>query len=208
MDWNDWNNRWNDREDGEPIWHERDVNQVLQKALNPRAKSVFVPLCGKSLDMIWLQQQGCHVVGVEFNEQGIREFFEENDIEFNREGNTFQSTKLDPKITIHCRDLFAEVAPTEAAQDPEGRNISGKVPRWTIVFRTPTLASIRFNTTLTPRCPIVCQGILVDINNHIIINIILLYGILISDSIPGREWDTKMPHVFNNSKLPLHYHAP
>lgn len=118
MDWNDWNDHW--KSEGDPFWQEYEVNRVLKKTLNPRVKSVFVPLCGKTLDMIWLQEQGCRVVGVEFNKDGITEFFEQNDIDYKKEGNTYESTNLEPKITIHCRDLFAEVAPTEAAQDPEG----------------------------------------------------------------------------------------
>jgi len=28
-----------------------------------RGGEVFVPLCGKSLDMVWLRQQGCYVLG-------------------------------------------------------------------------------------------------------------------------------------------------
>lgn len=39
---------------------------------------VFVPLCGKSLDMIWLAQQGHEVIGVELSPVAVEDFFREN----------------------------------------------------------------------------------------------------------------------------------
>jgi len=38
---------------------------------------VFVPLCGKSLDMVWLVERGHRVLGVELSELAVRQFFEE-----------------------------------------------------------------------------------------------------------------------------------
>jgi thiopurine S-methyltransferase len=38
---------------------------------------VFVPLCGKSLDMVWLAEQGHSVLGVELSELAIDAFFDE-----------------------------------------------------------------------------------------------------------------------------------
>ncbi|MDR7194367.1 thiopurine S-methyltransferase [Luteimonas terrae] len=38
---------------------------------------VFVPLCGKSLDMVWLTERGHRVLGVELSELAVRQFFEE-----------------------------------------------------------------------------------------------------------------------------------
>ncbi|MEN5061019.1 thiopurine S-methyltransferase [Luteimonas sp. TWI1416] len=37
---------------------------------------VFVPLCGKSLDMVWLAEQGHRVLGVELSELAVRAFFD------------------------------------------------------------------------------------------------------------------------------------
>lgn len=42
---------------------------------------VFVPLCGKSLDMVFLLQQGCEVVGCELSPIAIRQFFAEQSLE-------------------------------------------------------------------------------------------------------------------------------
>ena len=39
---------------------------------------VFVPLAGKSLDMLWLHERGHPVLGVELSEKAVRAFFDEN----------------------------------------------------------------------------------------------------------------------------------
>jgi thiopurine S-methyltransferase len=41
---------------------------------------VFVPLCGKSLDLIYLMSQGCHVTGVELSAIAIRQFLTEQSL--------------------------------------------------------------------------------------------------------------------------------
>ncbi|MDD5754757.1 MAG: hypothetical protein PHN45_08410 [Methylococcales bacterium] len=52
-------------------FHQTVVNSLLIKfwsSLNlDYGSRVFVPLCGKSLDMIWLSQQGHEVIGVELS---------------------------------------------------------------------------------------------------------------------------------------------
>lgn len=42
--------------------------------------SVFVPLCGKSKDLIWLSKHCKLVVGVEISERAIHQFFKENSL--------------------------------------------------------------------------------------------------------------------------------
>ena len=37
----------------------------------------FVPLCGKSLDMGWLNEQGASVVGVDLVRQPLEQYFDE-----------------------------------------------------------------------------------------------------------------------------------
>ena len=39
---------------------------------------VLVPLCGKSLDMLWLAEHGFQVIGIEISELAVRDFFAEN----------------------------------------------------------------------------------------------------------------------------------
>ena len=81
MDPSFWRERWKNKEIG---FHQPEFDRALQKhwqrlELHPGAK-VFVPLCGKSLDMVWLAQQGHHVVGAELSEQAVDEFFAEREL--------------------------------------------------------------------------------------------------------------------------------
>jgi thiopurine S-methyltransferase len=42
--------------------------------------SVLVPLCGKSRDLLWLEERGLDVTGVEFVESAVLDFFRENSL--------------------------------------------------------------------------------------------------------------------------------
>lgn len=73
---------WHDRWQRELIgFHQSETNRYLQKyigelALTP-GDTVLVPLCGKSLDMWWLHEQGFRVIGIELSEIAARSFFTE-----------------------------------------------------------------------------------------------------------------------------------
>ncbi|MEN6671279.1 thiopurine S-methyltransferase [Psychrobacter sp. B38] len=76
-----WQNRWQENRIG---FNQSDVNPLLIKywsSLNvPTGSRVFVPLCGKSIDMVWLATQGYDVVGVELVESAAQAFFAEQNI--------------------------------------------------------------------------------------------------------------------------------
>jgi thiopurine S-methyltransferase len=42
--------------------------------------SVLVPLCGKSRDLLWLEERGLDVTGIEFVESAVLDFFRENSL--------------------------------------------------------------------------------------------------------------------------------
>ncbi|AGI24994.1 thiopurine S-methyltransferase [Pseudomonas sp. ATCC 13867] len=71
-----WQARWARNEIG---FHQNEVNSGLARhwpALRlPEGAQVLVPLCGKSLDMLWLVQQGYRVLGVELAERAVLDFF-------------------------------------------------------------------------------------------------------------------------------------
>ena len=104
----DWLKFW---ENNETNWHGDNVTQELIEyfelfELEPRDK-VFVPLCGKSLDMLYIMDQGFSVIGVEISEIGVRQFFNENNL-------TYKITKVDDfdlysteNLEIYCGDFFA-----------------------------------------------------------------------------------------------------
>jgi thiopurine S-methyltransferase len=83
-----WKNRWKKNETG---WHQKEAEPALVQffsSLTQRGR-VLVPLCGKSLDMLWLATHGYEVVGVELSDLACTAFFHENQISFtqSRKGN-------------------------------------------------------------------------------------------------------------------------
>ena len=71
-----WLDRWEAQEIG---FHQAESNPWLMRhwaSLGVReSSSVFVPLCGKSLDMRWIEQRGHPVVGVELSGIAIDAYF-------------------------------------------------------------------------------------------------------------------------------------
>jgi thiopurine S-methyltransferase len=74
-----WLQRWREGRTG---WHHDTVMPLLEKhwpALDVAHDSrVLVPLCGKSLDMLWLARQGLDVLGVELSPLAVEAFLGEN----------------------------------------------------------------------------------------------------------------------------------
>ncbi|WP_339764299.1 thiopurine S-methyltransferase [uncultured Hoeflea sp.] len=78
MEHNFWHDRW---QSGRIGFHEDEPNPLLTShfpALSaPENGRVFVPLCGKTLDIGWLLSEGHRVAGAELSELAIRQLFEE-----------------------------------------------------------------------------------------------------------------------------------
>jgi thiopurine S-methyltransferase len=76
-----WHERWRTDQIG---FHQSTVDRNLKRhwaTLNlGRGSRVFVPLCGKSLDMAWLRDQGHFVVGVELSAAALEAFCLENGV--------------------------------------------------------------------------------------------------------------------------------
>ena len=91
-------------------FHQHEINGHLSsfwKQLNAEDQSqVFLPLCGKSLDLLWLRQQGHHVLGIEISAIAILDFFVENNLTFNsRHQNDLQIWESE-HLTILQDDFF------------------------------------------------------------------------------------------------------
>ena len=73
-----WLERW---ERGEIGFHLDDINPYLRQYWPqlqvPAGSRVLVPLCGKSLDMLWLRDQGYRVTGIELSRLAVEAFFQE-----------------------------------------------------------------------------------------------------------------------------------
>ena len=122
MDTGFWQRRWQRREIG---FHKDEVHHFLQQyfpSLNlPDGSKVLVPLCGKSLDLLWLREQGYRVIGVELSQQAVEEFWQENKLEPTINlVDGFRCYQLD-QLTIYCGDFFAlteqQIGPLAAVYD-------------------------------------------------------------------------------------------
>lgn len=114
-----WHQKWNDEKIG---FHQSDVNKrlvtywpQLTPADNTSASGekgcVFVPLCGKSLDMLWLHGNGHQVLGVELSDKAAQAFFNDNQLSFDTRSDgqftVYSGSGSASGITIMVGDYFA-----------------------------------------------------------------------------------------------------
>ena len=102
-----WLERWERKEIG---FHQDEINPYLLQywqELHPaQGCKVFVPLCGKSRDMLWLRKQGHSVLGVELSAIAVQAFFEENGYTpHHTTSENFKHCEAD-NIHILCGDFF------------------------------------------------------------------------------------------------------
>jgi thiopurine S-methyltransferase len=102
-----WLDRWNRKQTG---FHQHHVNAQLQRfwpqlGLAPEAE-VFVPLCGKSGDMIWLHAQGHPIVGVELSPVAAAAFFSEHGVTPHRGRRGAFEVFESNGIRIFCGNFF------------------------------------------------------------------------------------------------------
>jgi thiopurine S-methyltransferase len=108
MDPQFWRDRWKKQEIG---FHQSDFEPALDKywsrlGVQPDAP-VFVPLCGKSLDMVWLAQHGFPVIGSELSEVAVDDFFAERGLVPDVRTENGFIVKSSGPYEIWCGDFFA-----------------------------------------------------------------------------------------------------
>lgn len=107
MEKNFWHERWQRQEIG---FHQGEINPYLirhwQELHLARGAQVFVPLCGKSRDMLWLREQGHPVLGVELSALAVQAFFEENGYRPSRASCGNLERYETDGIRILCGDIF------------------------------------------------------------------------------------------------------
>ena len=90
-------------------FHQESVHPFLQTYLAPQLTAsdqhVFVPLCGKSLDMVWLAEN-MKVTGAELSEIACRDFFEEKGLTYQiKTKGKFKIFSFD-EISLYQGDFF------------------------------------------------------------------------------------------------------
>lgn len=156
MDPEFWQQRWREGRIG---FHQDRVMPLLEKhwpalAL-PQGSRVFVPLAGKSLDMLWLAAQGHRVLGVELSPLAIRQFFADNgltpEVHESASGIHYRAGGIE----LVCGDAFALDAALLA-------DCAGVYDRAALVALPPDLRR-RYVGELYARLPHGCRGLLITL---------------------------------------------
>jgi thiopurine S-methyltransferase len=116
-----WHDRWELNDIG---FHQAEIHPLLTdywRTLGIVQGQVFVPLCGKTLDMAWLRQQGHRVLGIELSPLAIRDFFTEQSLEYSTRPLEGFEIYEGAGIQLLCGDYFAlkpeHLAQVEAVYD-------------------------------------------------------------------------------------------
>ncbi|MBU2583517.1 MAG: thiopurine S-methyltransferase [Alphaproteobacteria bacterium] len=123
----------------------------------PQSSVVFVPLCGKSLDMAWFAANGYRVLGVELSPLAIDAFFDSQGLKpESRSSGPFTIRTAGP-YEIWCGDLFA--LPREALS-----GISAIYDRASLVALPPRMQESYADwlSTKTPDVPILIVSLAYD----------------------------------------------
>jgi len=151
-----WHQRWHDNQIG---FHQAVPTPLLLKhwpSLGvPAGAKVFVPLAGKSLDMLWFVSQGHRVLGVELSKLAVEQFFAEHglqpDIETTRYGTHYRAGEielingdafaLDPAILADCDAVFDRAA----------------------LIALPPELRVRYANELYAKLPTDCRGLVITL---------------------------------------------
>ncbi len=108
MDANFWLQRWENNQIG---FHERQANPLLVAYFDTlsllKGSRIFVPLCGKTLDIGWLLSQGYRVAGAELSQLAIEQLFDELGVEPEIAELGAIKHYSAPDIDIFVGDIFA-----------------------------------------------------------------------------------------------------
>lgn len=115
----DWALKWKNNQIG---FHMETLCEMFRKhykqLINGRENlKIFIPLCGKAVEMKWLLDEGHSVVGVDCGEEGLQQFFEENKIKFEVynearvDGKVYKSS--DGRVKLYCCDFYKFSAEVE-----------------------------------------------------------------------------------------------
>ena len=107
MDTAFWLSKWASNQIG---FHEKQPHPLLirywERLLTGTRSTIFVPLCGKSNDLIWLKEQGHKIIGVEISEIAINDFFREQDLVPQITPDNSLTKYSSEPFVIYCGDYF------------------------------------------------------------------------------------------------------
>ncbi len=113
-----WHEAWSKAD--QPGWQQNAVNPYLVKHWAASGalpgEAVFVPLCGRSLDMQWLRDYGHHIIGIDLSVSALQKFCEQQSIDATCERDGELTVFRAPGWTLYAGDFFklqkSHIAPT------------------------------------------------------------------------------------------------
>jgi thiopurine S-methyltransferase len=103
-----WHARWRT---GQTAFHQNAVDKLLREYWASLAlsgdSSVFVPLCGKTLDLLWLLGEGMSVAGVDLSAIALESFCMEHGIPARRRALGPLDVYETPRLKLFCGDFFS-----------------------------------------------------------------------------------------------------
>jgi thiopurine S-methyltransferase len=107
MKWTFWLDKWATQQIG---FHQDEINPMLiahhHRLTGGKPCRVLVPLCGKSLDMTWLADQGHEVIGIEFVPEAVEQFFRSLELTPYRRQQLGEDVSEAGKYTLFRADFF------------------------------------------------------------------------------------------------------
>lgn len=105
-------------EEGQDVWTNEAGDQTLLKFYDTLTNGktgldILVPMCGKTKVLLYFAEKGHRVVGIEWSQVAVRQFFEENKLEYTTQLCKIGGTEIplykvkDKAITMYCGDFFA-----------------------------------------------------------------------------------------------------
>lgn len=156
MDPDFWHDRWRTDRIG---FHQARISPMLAAHWDavdaPRGCRVFVPLCGKSLDMPWLAGRGHRVLGVELSSLAVEAFFDALGLTPDTHASRYGTHHASGPYEIIVGDAFALDAELLAGCD-------AVFDRAALIALPPDLRT-RYLRELYARLPNDCRGLLVTL---------------------------------------------
>lgn len=117
-----WHQRW---ENNDIAFHEGKANSLLIKYLDrlslEKGSRIFLPLCGKTLDIHWLLAAGFRIAGAELSELAVKQLFDDLGLkpEVSKDGRLFRYSA--ENLDIFVGDIFElsrkDLGPVDATYD-------------------------------------------------------------------------------------------
>ena len=90
-------------------FHQENFNRHLTKFITDlklaKKTKTLVPLCGKTLDLLFLKSLDLDITGIEISHLAIKQFFLENNLKIERQHNNIY--QYDENLKIICTDFFS-----------------------------------------------------------------------------------------------------